>query len=43
MFEYFRVDKLPSEEGYVGDPGTNPQDIDSTSPDSPQSNPDPIF
>ena len=43
MFEYFRVDKLPSEEGYVGDPGTGPQDIDPTSPDSPQSNPDPIF
>jgi len=43
VFEYFRVDKLPSEEGYVGDPGTGPQDIDSTSPDSPQSNPDPIF
>jgi penicillin-binding protein 1A len=43
MFEYFRVDKLPSEEGYVGDPGTGPQDIDSTSPDSPQSNSDPIF
>jgi penicillin-binding protein 1A len=43
LFEYFRVDKLPTEEGYVGDPGTSPQDIDSTSPDSPQSNPDPIF
>jgi penicillin-binding protein 1A len=43
VFEYFRVDKLPSEEGYVGDPGTGPQDIDPTSPDSPQSSPDPIF
>jgi penicillin-binding protein 1A len=43
VFEYFRVDKLPAEEGYVGDPGTGPQDIDPNSPDSPQSNPDPIF
>ena len=43
LFEYFRVDKLPAEEGYVGDPGTGPQDIDPTSPDSPQSSPDPIF
>lgn len=43
LFEYFRVDKLPTEDGYVGDPGTGPQDIDPNSPDSPQSNPDPIF
>jgi penicillin-binding protein 1A len=43
MFEYFRVDNLPTEEGYVGDPGTGPQDIDPTSPDSPQGSPEPIF
>jgi len=43
VFEYFRVDKLPSDEGYVGDPGTGPQDIDPTSPDSPQSGSEPIF
>jgi len=43
MFEYFRVDNPPTEEGYVGDPGTGPQDIDSTSPDSSQGSPDPIF
>jgi penicillin-binding protein 1A len=43
VFEYFRADKLPTEEGYVGDPGTGPQDIDSTSPDSPQGGADPIF
>jgi penicillin-binding protein 1A len=43
VFEYFRVDKLPSEEGYVGDPGVGPQDIDPNSPDTPQSGSDPIF
>ncbi len=43
MFEYFRVDKLPSEEGYVGDPGTGPQDIDPTSPNSQQNSSEPIF
>jgi penicillin-binding protein 1A len=43
VFEYFRADKLPTEEGYLGDPGVGPQDIDSASPDTPQSGTDPIF
>jgi penicillin-binding protein 1A len=43
VFEYFREEKLPTEEGYVGDPGTNPQDVDPTSSDAPQSGADPIF
>jgi len=43
MFEFFRSDKLPTEEGYIGDPGANPQDIDPTSPETPQSASDPIF
>ena len=43
VFEYFRVDKLPTEEGYVGDPGAGPLDIDPTSPETPQSGSDPIF
>ena len=33
VFEYFRADKLPTEEGYIGDPGVGPQDIDPTSPE----------
>jgi penicillin-binding protein 1A len=43
IFEYFRVDNLPTEEGYVGDMGVGPQDIDAASPDTPQSGADPIF
>ena len=43
VFEYFRADMLPTDEGYSGDVGTGPQDIDSTSPDAPQSGTDPIF
>ena len=43
VFEYFRVEKLPSEEGHVGDMGTSAQDIDPNSPDTPQSGSDPIF
>jgi penicillin-binding protein 1A len=44
VFEYFRSDKLPTEEGYIGDPATaGPQDIDPTSPETPQSGSDPIF
>jgi penicillin-binding protein 1A len=43
VFEYFRTDKLPTEEGYIGDPGVGPQDIDPTSPQTPQSGSDPIF
>ena len=43
VFEYFRADMLPTEEGYVGDTGPGPQDIDPNSPDTPQISPDPIF
>lgn len=43
VFEYFRVEKLPTEEGYVGDPGVGPQDIDPNSPDTPQDGSEPIF
>jgi penicillin-binding protein 1A len=43
VFEYFRSDKLPSEDGYIGDPGIGPQDIDPTSQDTPQGGSDPIF
>jgi penicillin-binding protein 1A len=43
VFEYFRVDMLPTDEGYSGDVGVGPQDIDPTSPDSQQSGSDPIF
>ena len=44
VFEYFRTDKLPTEEGYIGDPATaGPQDIDPTSPETQQSGSEPIF
>jgi penicillin-binding protein 1A len=43
VYEFFRVEKLPTEEGYVGDPGVGPQDIDPNSPDTPQDGPEPIF
>jgi penicillin-binding protein 1A len=43
LFEYFRVDMLPTDEGYVGDTGTGPQSIDPGSPEAPQSGSDPIF
>jgi len=44
VFEYFRSDKLPTEEGYIGDPNAaGAQDIDPTSPETPQSGSDPIF
>jgi len=43
MFEYFRSDNLPTEEGYVGDPASGPQDLDPTSPETPQNGTDPIF
>jgi penicillin-binding protein 1A len=43
VFEYFRSEKLPTEEGYVGDNGVNPQDVDPASPNNPQSGTDPIF
>jgi penicillin-binding protein 1A len=44
VFEYFRSDKLPTEEGYIGDPAAaGMQDIDPTSPETPQTGSDPIF
>ncbi len=43
VFEYFRTDMLPSDEGYVGDTGVGSQSIDNNSPDSPQGGTDPIF
>ena len=42
VFEYFRVDMLPSDEG-SGDLSAGAQDVDSTSPNTPQSGNDPIF
>ncbi len=43
VFEYFRVDKLPTEEGYVGAPGIGPHDLDPDSPETSQPVADPIF
>jgi penicillin-binding protein 1A len=43
VFEYFRVDNLPTDEGYSGDVNSGPHDLDSPTPDSPQSGTDPIF
>jgi len=43
VFEYFRVDMLPTDEGYEGDVSAGPLDGDPTSPDAPQSGTDPIF
>jgi penicillin-binding protein 1A len=43
LFEYFRSDMLPTEEGYVGGESVGPQDIDPTSPNAPQGGADPIF
>lgn len=43
VFEYFRTDNLPTEEGYVGTPGVGPQDIDPYSPNTPQESSEPIF
>ena len=43
VFEYFRSDMLPTIDGYQGDSGVSPQNIDSTSPDAPQGGTDPIF
>jgi penicillin-binding protein 1A len=42
VFEYFRAEMRPTEEGYVGD-AIGPQDIDPNSPDTPQPGTDPIF
>jgi penicillin-binding protein 1A len=43
VFEYFRIDMPPTDEGYLGDSGVGPQSIDPNSPDSPQGGSDPIF
>jgi penicillin-binding protein 1A len=43
LFEYFRIDALPSDDGYQGDTGVSPSDIDPAAPNSPQSGSDPIF
>ena len=43
LFEYFRIDALPTDEGYHGDPGVSPSDIDPSTPNAPQSGSDPIF
>jgi penicillin-binding protein 1A len=43
LFEYFRIDALPSDEGYQGDMGVSPADIDPSAPNAPQSGSDPIF
>ena len=43
LFEYFREDMLPTAEGYAGGETVGPSDIDSTSPDQPQTGADPIF
>jgi penicillin-binding protein 1A len=43
LFEYFRIDALPSDEGYRGDTGVGPGDIDPATPNTPQSGSDPIF
>jgi penicillin-binding protein 1A len=42
VFEYFRTDMLPTDEGYVGG-STGPQTLDPTAPETPQSSSDPIF
>jgi hypothetical protein len=43
LFEYFRIDALPTDEGYQGDTDVSPADIDPTTPNAPQSGSDPIF
>ncbi len=43
VFEYFRTDMLPTDEGYQGDSNVGPQNIDPNSTDTPQSGADPIF
>ena len=42
VFEYFRVDMLPTDEG-SGDVAMGPQDVNTASPDATQSGTDPIF
>ncbi len=43
LFEYFREDKLPTEDGYRVDEAVGTHDIDPASPDAPQPGADPIF
>lgn len=43
VFEYFRVDLLPTDEGYVGDGTVDVHNVDTTSPDASQGGTDPIF
>ncbi len=43
MFEYFRADMPPTEEGYRVTESVGPQDLDPTSPNTPQGGSDPIF
>ena len=43
VFEYFRVDMLPTEEGYVGDGAPGLHSVDTVSPDPTQGGADPIF
>jgi len=43
VFEYFRTDMLPTDEGYVGDAAAGQQSIDSNSTDTQQGGTDPIF
>jgi penicillin-binding protein 1A len=43
VFEYFRLDLLPTDEGYVGDTGIGTHSLDPASPDAPQGGSDPIF
>jgi penicillin-binding protein 1A len=43
VFEYFRMDMLPSEEGYVGDGAPGLHSVDTVSPDPTQGGADPIF
>jgi penicillin-binding protein 1A len=43
LFEYFRVDMLPTDDGYLGDASIAPQNIDPNSPDTQPGGSDPIF
>ena len=43
VFEYFRTDMLPTDEGYLGDREHGPQTLDPTAPETPQTSSDPIF
>lgn len=43
VFEYFRSDMLPTEDGYQGDTSTGPQTIDPNSTAAPQTGTEPIF